>query len=175
MDRFRIKIWEKFSGRVIYDNEMGVSDNAEPNTVIGGSNIGTKNENPDQGSQGKTDKENPEKGNSDKNNRFNVSNKTGIPISEKFLEGSVTLDLKVYPNPVQEKLYIDFQSNLDEVVFITMFGLTGRLLYEEKWPIVKGPNKIMIRIHSTNIRTEKLSILLMSPSTGFHNFILIKP
>ncbi len=177
LDRFRIKIWEKFSGTVIYDNEMGTSDDAEPTTVIGGGNLGTKNEKPGKGSQGKGKiaKEKPGKGNSGKNNRFDVSNRTGKPISEKFPEGSVTLNLKVYPNPVQEKLFIDLQSNFDEVVLISIFDLTGRLLYEEKWPIVKGQNKVVIPINAINIKTGKLLFRLMSPSTGFHNFILIKP
>ncbi|HWI52062.1 MAG TPA: hypothetical protein VNT01_07960, partial [Symbiobacteriaceae bacterium] len=38
-DKFRIKIWDKASGGVIYDNMMGGADDAEPTTVISGGSI----------------------------------------------------------------------------------------------------------------------------------------
>jgi hypothetical protein len=38
-DRFRIKIWEKASGAVVYDNQVGADDAADPSTVLGGGNI----------------------------------------------------------------------------------------------------------------------------------------
>ncbi|HWI63779.1 MAG TPA: PKD domain-containing protein [Symbiobacteriaceae bacterium] len=38
-DKFRIKIWDKASGTVIYDNQMGGSDDAEPTTVLAGGSI----------------------------------------------------------------------------------------------------------------------------------------
>jgi hypothetical protein len=39
VDRFRIKIWDKATGAVVYDNQVGDSDTADPTTVIGGGNI----------------------------------------------------------------------------------------------------------------------------------------
>jgi hypothetical protein len=38
-DKFRIKIWEKASGAVVYDNQPGAEDDATPSTVIGGGPI----------------------------------------------------------------------------------------------------------------------------------------
>ncbi|MBI3328391.1 MAG: hypothetical protein HYZ81_17025 [Nitrospinae bacterium] len=39
-DKFRIKIWDKARGDIIvYDNQLGDSDTAEPITVIGGGSI----------------------------------------------------------------------------------------------------------------------------------------
>jgi PKD repeat protein len=38
-DKFRIKIWDKASGTVVYDNQMGASDNADAMTVISGGSI----------------------------------------------------------------------------------------------------------------------------------------
>jgi hypothetical protein len=35
-DTFRIKIWEKASGEVIYDNMHGASDDAGPAIALGG-------------------------------------------------------------------------------------------------------------------------------------------
>jgi hypothetical protein len=39
VDKFRIKIWEKETGNILYDNQMDVPDDAEPTTVVGGGNI----------------------------------------------------------------------------------------------------------------------------------------
>ncbi len=39
VDKFRIKIWEKASGNVVYDNQMDAADDAEPTTTLGGGNI----------------------------------------------------------------------------------------------------------------------------------------
>ncbi|MBI4456927.1 MAG: hypothetical protein HY644_13665 [Acidobacteria bacterium] len=39
-DKFRIKIWDKNSGDgLVYDNQIGVADNADPSTVLGGGGI----------------------------------------------------------------------------------------------------------------------------------------
>jgi len=35
VDKFRIKIWEKLSGRIVYDNQPGLSDAANPTMPIG--------------------------------------------------------------------------------------------------------------------------------------------
>jgi hypothetical protein len=39
VDKFRIKIWNKGSGGVIYDNQMGASDDSTPSTALGGGSI----------------------------------------------------------------------------------------------------------------------------------------
>src|SRR6185295_2307925 len=38
-DKFRIKIWDKATGQIIYDNELGADDGAAPSTVLGGGSI----------------------------------------------------------------------------------------------------------------------------------------
>jgi len=38
-DKFRIKIWDMATGEVIYDNQPGESDTADPTTAIGGGSI----------------------------------------------------------------------------------------------------------------------------------------
>src|SRR5688500_2711604 len=35
VDKFRIKIWEKTTGIIVYDNQMGASDTANPTMPIG--------------------------------------------------------------------------------------------------------------------------------------------
>jgi hypothetical protein len=39
VDKFRIKVWDKISGAVIYDNQMGGADTDNPTTVLGGGSI----------------------------------------------------------------------------------------------------------------------------------------
>ncbi len=39
LDKLRIKIWDKTSGEVIYDNKPGAADTADPTTTLGGGSI----------------------------------------------------------------------------------------------------------------------------------------
>jgi hypothetical protein len=41
-DKFRIKIWDKSSGLVVYDNQIGAADSADPTTVIASGSISIK-------------------------------------------------------------------------------------------------------------------------------------
>jgi PKD repeat protein len=38
-DRFRIKIWNKATGAVVYDNQLGAADDSNPTTALGGGSI----------------------------------------------------------------------------------------------------------------------------------------
>jgi probable HAF family extracellular repeat protein len=38
-DRFRVKIWNATTGEVVYDNQAGFDDGADPSTVLGGGSI----------------------------------------------------------------------------------------------------------------------------------------
>jgi len=39
VDKFRIKIWDKSTGEIVYDNQMGASDTADPVTAVMGGSI----------------------------------------------------------------------------------------------------------------------------------------
>lgn len=39
VDRFRIKIWERTTGELVYDNQMEAEDDADPQTQLGGGSI----------------------------------------------------------------------------------------------------------------------------------------
>ena len=39
VDRFRFKIWDGMTDEVVYDNEVGVADGADPSTMLGGGSI----------------------------------------------------------------------------------------------------------------------------------------
>ena len=38
-DKFRITIWDKVSGQIVYDNQISGGDTANPTTVLGGGSI----------------------------------------------------------------------------------------------------------------------------------------
>jgi hypothetical protein len=38
-DKFRIKIWDKATGNIVYDNMLGAADDANPETAIEGGSI----------------------------------------------------------------------------------------------------------------------------------------
>lgn len=38
-DKFRIKVWDKMTGNIIYDNQFGNSDIEDPTTIISGGSI----------------------------------------------------------------------------------------------------------------------------------------
>ncbi|NIO45718.1 MAG: hypothetical protein GTN77_02725 [Planctomycetales bacterium] len=38
-DKFRIKIWDRVTDQIIYDNQMGAADAADPATAVGGGAI----------------------------------------------------------------------------------------------------------------------------------------
>jgi len=39
LDKLRIKVWDKASGTVVYDNKLGAADSANPTTTLGGGSI----------------------------------------------------------------------------------------------------------------------------------------
>ena len=39
VDKFRIKIWDKATENIIYDNQLGALDTKDPTTVLGGGSI----------------------------------------------------------------------------------------------------------------------------------------
>jgi hypothetical protein len=39
VDKLRVKIWDRASGRIVYDNQIGVTDDANPTTSIQGGAI----------------------------------------------------------------------------------------------------------------------------------------
>jgi len=39
VDKFRIKIWDKVTGTIMYDNQTGVAETADPTTALAGGSI----------------------------------------------------------------------------------------------------------------------------------------
>lgn len=55
-----------------------------------------------------------------------------------------TFDLKVYPNPAQEVLYIQFQNNTKSITFLSLYDATGRMVYKQKLNHLTSEYEIVI-------------------------------
>ena len=56
-------------------------------------------------------------------------------------------DIKVYPNPVQDRLTVDYTSNINENVLITVADITGRILISQSRTVVDGGNQLNINLN----------------------------
>jgi hypothetical protein len=97
-DRFRIKIWNIATGKIVYDNQIGSPDNANPSTAIAGGSIVIHN-----------------------------SKTKSVEISE-INSVAEMLNITVYPNPFNDRLRFDFVSPADVNARIDLFDMNGRLV-----------------------------------------------
>lgn len=54
------------------------------------------------------------------------------------------LDLKVYPNPATDHIYISLKSDEVKSALIEIYNIDGKLVLNEKWEYIDGPYKIDI-------------------------------
>ena len=106
-DKFRIKVWaDGSSSDVVYDNEIGVVENADSNTILGGGSIVIHKP----------------KG----NNNAKSANTKSEPIVEEVFEG---FELVSWPNPSDDYFNIKLKSkNTVDKINIQVFDLNGRLV-----------------------------------------------
>jgi hypothetical protein len=114
-DRFRIKISNSATGTTVYDNQIGLADNSDVATVIGGGSIVIH--------------EVKAKGNKriEPGSMEDEMNST-LEIKEKEFGPNKIL---VYPNPASEASNIQVSLNQDSDVSIRIFDSAGRLMMEE--------------------------------------------
>ncbi|KAF0236236.1 MAG: hyalin domain-containing, partial [Prolixibacteraceae bacterium] len=97
-DRFRIKIWHNSTGKIVYDNQIGSPDNANPSTSIGGGSIVIHNA------------------------------KTKSAEISEINSVAEMLNITVYPNPFTDRLRFEFVSPADVNAQIDLFDMNGRLV-----------------------------------------------
>lgn len=61
----------------------------------------------------------------------------GDPLSDEF-------ELKVYPNPASEYIWVDLKSNEIKSSLIEIYTMEGKLVYTENWEFANGANQIML-------------------------------
>ena len=98
-DKFRIKIWDIDDGdKVIYDNQPGEADDAEPTTTLGGGSIVIHGE------------------------------KQGKPNAAPAMLPNGTRLLAAYPNPFNPDIWIPYQLGSDSQVTVRIYSLAGHLV-----------------------------------------------
>jgi hypothetical protein len=100
-DRFRIKIWEKDGGEVVYDNQLDAPDDAEPTTTLGGGSIKIHTG-----------------GTGGPNAGFAIGDDSGLPT--EFALGAN------YPNPFASATTIAYELPESSHVRLVIFDVTGR-------------------------------------------------
>jgi hypothetical protein len=103
-DKFRIKIWNTATSATVYDNQIGgtLDENADPVTAIAGGSIqiqGTKN--------GKRD---------------------SAPEETTIAQEIPSSAISVYPNPIEDKIHVIYQSESTSQVGMQLIDLNGRSL-----------------------------------------------
>jgi hypothetical protein len=100
IDKFRIKIWG--SSGIVYDNGLGADENSNVSTALGGGSIVIH-----YSKSGKRDDVAEE-----------TKTATEIPSSA----------ISVYPNPVEDVIYVKYQSESETPVGMQLIDLNGRSL-----------------------------------------------
>lgn len=112
IDKFRIKIWDKVNDLIVYDNNLELEENAEPATEIGGGSI-----------------------------VIHKSKEKIAQIESDLIPKPENLNLSVYPNPFNDRLHFEFESQENVHILIEIYDLTGRKLETVFNQQIKGGEK----------------------------------
>lgn len=97
-DRFRIKIWDKFNNdQVVYDNEIGTDETGEPNTQLAGGSIVI----------------------------HNLKLKSSLDLAEYNETAIQEIFFDVFPNPFNNKTFINLNLPTDEKIILELYDLKG--------------------------------------------------
>ncbi len=66
--------------------------------------------------------------------------------------------VQVYPNPVQDVLYVQWRTPSETVATIQITDMTGRLIYQQPQPVVSGQNTITLHTSHLSAGTYVLSV-----------------
>ncbi|RTY89808.1 T9SS type A sorting domain-containing protein, partial [Flavobacterium sp. GSN2] len=135
IDKFRIKIWNKITGAMVYDNNLGMDDNGVPTTVLGGGSIVIH----------------------DPKKTARMETATTV-IATPF-------NVVTYPNPTNSEFNLVLETDTSEKLFVEVYDLLGRKVkqMEENYqqPIRFGNDLpagsyIAIIKQGVNVKTIKL-------------------
>ncbi len=88
----------------------------------------------------------------------------GEPLSNHF-------NLRIYPNPAREFIWVDMTSDEIQEVIVVMYNLEGKVVYNKKLTLINGPEQIEL-----NNMMSSQYILRVTDSSGniLQTFKLIK-
>lgn len=67
----------------------------------------------------------------------------GEPLSNEF-------EIKIYPNPAREYVYVDLKSNEIKSTVVEIFNMDGKLVYNQKFDYAAGPNQVTLNGLNSN-------------------------
>ena len=105
LDKFRIKIWDMITEAVVYDNNLGLSEEENATTVIGGGSIVIH---------------------SDKKNSARIASSSTLELEE--ISDIENMNFNVYPNPVTDVVTIELTDKFKDhnaKMDVHLFNLTG--------------------------------------------------
>lgn len=121
-DRFRIKIWELTSEAIIYDNQMGASDDSDQSTELQGGSIVIHE--PPRGNQNKRIEEGDEY---DEQAEMEEAGE-----EQKLLVQLELTEFTIYPNPAHNNTNIRVGLTEPSTVEIRVFDTAGRMVFSEE-------------------------------------------
>jgi hypothetical protein len=142
-DRFRIKVWEKATGTVMYDNQMNAADDAEATTALGGGSIVIHEA-------------------MKSTSKSSVS--TAGPIADESLRGN----LSSYPTPFTDKTTIAFSLDKAEAFVLEVFDMRGVLVKEIASGTADANKHYEYELGSTGM-AEGLYIMRLTTTSSVHS------
>ncbi|MDO6391544.1 HYR domain-containing protein, partial [Pontibacter sp. BT731] len=103
-DRFRIKIWDRKDGAIVYDNQLGAADNADASTAIGGGSIVIH-----------------------ENKALTASTGKKLEVADQ-LEGLSIARFDNYPNAFSDRTTIRFAFDTEQSFALEVYDVRGSLI-----------------------------------------------
>ncbi|MDH5397352.1 MAG: HYR domain-containing protein [Cyclobacteriaceae bacterium] len=125
-DKFRIKIWDKYTEVIVYDNERGVADDQAASTDIAGGSIVVFSG----------------KGNNDNFNK----------LTTEDVESASRVSVTLYPNPVRHFLKVEYVNVDGTELDYQVVDLSGKVVYQGYQPLSKGVNIFELKISDIGLK-----------------------
>ncbi|MBC5773334.1 HYR domain-containing protein [Pontibacter sp. KCTC 32443] len=140
-DRFRIKIWDRRSGAIVYDNQLGAADNADATTAIGGGSIVIHDA----------------KGGS-------LSTSTTARLVTPSTIQQETGKFYNYPNTFTDRTTIAFSLDREESYSLEVYDMRGALIRKVDMGVAKAGKLYEYEFDGTNISKGIYIARLVTPS-----------
>jgi hypothetical protein len=102
------------------------------------------------------------------NNDFNTSMDAGMYLGNaKQLNQGPAIDVKLYPNPVHDQLFVDIVSNEAADYWVNLSDLSGKLIQRKQFKLEEGHNKMEIATNEINDGIYLLNVLSQGVKKSF--------
>nr|WP_320055142.1 thrombospondin type 3 repeat-containing protein [Neolewinella litorea] len=149
-DKFRIKIWDKATSQVVYDNQMGADDTGYATTVLGGGSIVIHTQ---------------------KGSNKSIGTPTPPPPAAPVDAVPDLQDLQLFPNPARDEVNLRFLA-LDRDAQVTVFDAMGRSVVNQM--IAAGQTQLRLVLPDGKFATGVYTVRLATEPEGITRRLLIQ-